>query len=191
MNDIDAHLASLDVLILPSVLDGRPVVVLEALALGVPVIASRVGGLPALVRDGETGFLVEPGGTVEIVRHLQRLAGDAEELERLQRSARAFAQRHLSADVMMAAYEQALQSLLRSQRESIPSARDAIAVAVSGAAAMFAESEIARIRTRVRRSLRCRRFGRARIRRLRRRTRGARAHRSNRRSVPANERDAR
>ena len=41
VDDISAHLASLDVLVLPSTLDGRPVVVLEALAYGVPVIASR------------------------------------------------------------------------------------------------------------------------------------------------------
>ena len=76
VDDIRAHLASLDVLILPSVMDGRPVVVLEALALGVPVIATRVGGLPALVRDGETGFLVEPGDTEAMARHLRRLVDD-------------------------------------------------------------------------------------------------------------------
>jgi glycosyltransferase involved in cell wall biosynthesis len=112
VEDIRAHLASLDVLVLPSILDGRPVVVLEALALGVPVIASRVGGLPALVRDGETGFLVEPGDNHEIARHLQRLASDPEELERLQRSARAFAESDLDAEVMNAGYEHALRRLL-------------------------------------------------------------------------------
>jgi glycosyltransferase involved in cell wall biosynthesis len=108
VDDIRAHLASLDVLVLPSTLDGRPVVVLEALALGVPVIASRVGGLPALVHDGETGFLVEPGNTHAIALHLRRLAGDLEELERLRRSARAFAVSNLDVGVMNASYEQAL-----------------------------------------------------------------------------------
>jgi glycosyltransferase involved in cell wall biosynthesis len=109
VDDIRAHLASLDVLILPSTLDGRPVVVLEALALGVPVIASRVGGLPALVRDGETGFLVAPGDTAAIAGHLERLANDPDELERLQCSARAFAERNLDVGAMNAAYERALQ----------------------------------------------------------------------------------
>jgi len=112
VEDIRAHLASLDVLVLPSVLDGRPVVVLEALAAGVPVIASRVGGLSALVRNGETGFLVEPGDTPGIARHLQHLANDLEELERLRRSARAFAEGNLDAGVMNANYEEALRQLL-------------------------------------------------------------------------------
>jgi glycosyltransferase involved in cell wall biosynthesis len=112
VNDIRAHLASLDILVLPSTLDGRPVVVLEALALGVPVIASRVGGLPALVRDGETGFLVEPGDTREAARHLHRLASDPEELDRLRHSARTFAETTLDASVMNTAYEQALQRLM-------------------------------------------------------------------------------
>jgi glycosyltransferase involved in cell wall biosynthesis len=115
VEDIRGHLASLDILVLPSTLDGRPVVVLEALALGVPVIASRVGGLPALVHDGKTGFLVEPGDTREIARHLERLARDPEELERLQHSARAFAECNLDAEAMNVAYERAIQRLLRQE----------------------------------------------------------------------------
>jgi O-antigen biosynthesis protein len=112
VDDIREHLASLDVLVLPSTMDGRPVVVLEALALGVPVIASRIGGLPALVRDGETGFLVEPGDVRGIARHLERLADDPAERERLKHSARAFAERTLDASAMNRAYEQALERLL-------------------------------------------------------------------------------
>jgi O-antigen biosynthesis protein len=123
VDDIRAHLASLHVLVVPSILDGRPIVVLEALALGVPVIASRIGGLPALVRDGETGFLVEPGNTSEIAEHLVRLAGDPEELEDLQRSARAFAESNLDAGSMNAAYEQAFNRLLQK-----PIGRDAAPV---------------------------------------------------------------
>jgi glycosyltransferase involved in cell wall biosynthesis len=111
-DDIAAHLGSLDVLVVPSVFDGRPVVVLEALALGVPVIASRVGGLPALIRDGETGFLVEPGDTDTIVRHLRRLADSPHELQGLRRSTRTFAERNLDAKAMTSKYERALRSLL-------------------------------------------------------------------------------
>jgi glycosyltransferase involved in cell wall biosynthesis len=115
VDDIGAHLASLDVLVLPSIVDGRPVVVLEALASGIPVIASRVGGLPALVHDRETGFLVEPGNTREIAQHLSRLAEDPAELERLKRAARVFAEDNLDAEIMNAAYEQALRRLSSGQ----------------------------------------------------------------------------
>ena len=114
VDDIGAHIASLDVLVLPSIFDGRPVVVLEALARGVPVIASRVGGLPELVRDGETGFLVEPGDTAAIARHLRRLAQNPAELEALRQSSRTFAERNLDAQAMNRTYEQALRSLLPS-----------------------------------------------------------------------------
>jgi glycosyltransferase involved in cell wall biosynthesis len=111
VDDIRAHIASLDVLVLPSVVDGRPVVVLEAFALGVPVIASGVGGLPELVDEGNTGFLVDPGDTGAIARHLVRLANDPAELERLQQSARAYAVRHFDAAAMLASYEGALRRL--------------------------------------------------------------------------------
>jgi O-antigen biosynthesis protein len=114
VDDIGAHLASLDVLVVPSTFDGRPVVVLEALAHGVPVIASRVGGLPALVRDGETGFLVRPGDTAAIAAHLQHLAKDRPKLEELRKNARMFAERDLDADTMNKTYERALRSLLPS-----------------------------------------------------------------------------
>ena len=112
VDDIRAHIASLDVLVLPSVVDGRPVVVLEALALGVPVIASRVGALPELVDDGKTGFLVEPGDTSAMARHLVRLTTDPDELEHLQHSARAYAEQHFDAATMLASYDTALRRLM-------------------------------------------------------------------------------
>jgi glycosyltransferase involved in cell wall biosynthesis len=54
-------IAASDMLCLPSHHEGTPNVVVEALAAGVPVVASRVGGIPALVRDGENGALIAPG----------------------------------------------------------------------------------------------------------------------------------
>jgi glycosyltransferase involved in cell wall biosynthesis len=52
---------SMDVLVLPSYEEGFPMVLLEALACGVPVIATRVGDVPRLVEPGDTGWLLEPG----------------------------------------------------------------------------------------------------------------------------------
>ena len=53
-------LAAIDVLVVPSTLDGRPAVVMEANACGVPVIAAPIGGIPEMIEEGRNGFLVRP-----------------------------------------------------------------------------------------------------------------------------------
>jgi glycosyltransferase involved in cell wall biosynthesis len=68
--------AAVDAVILPSINEGTPVTAIEALAAGRPVVATRVGGLPDVVRDGEDGFLVPAGATGELAERLARLARD-------------------------------------------------------------------------------------------------------------------
>ena len=70
--------AAFDALVLPSGNEGTPVSVIEALAAERPVVATRVGGVPDVVRDGEDGFLVEAGATDELAERLTRLARDPE-----------------------------------------------------------------------------------------------------------------
>src|SRR5690606_14037058 len=65
VDDLSKILPEFDLLVVPSRQDGRPVVVLEAMASGVPVVASRVGGLPELIVPGETGELCDPDDLVE------------------------------------------------------------------------------------------------------------------------------
>lgn len=59
-------IAESDILILPSFMEGLPVVLIEALALGKPVVASRVAGIPELIEHGETGFLFTPSNITEL-----------------------------------------------------------------------------------------------------------------------------
>ncbi|MFY9579949.1 MAG: glycosyltransferase family 4 protein [Gaiellaceae bacterium] len=74
--DVGPLYAAFDALVLPSGNEGTPVSVIEALAAGTPVVATRVGGVPDVVRDGEDGFLVEPGASDELAERLAHLAGD-------------------------------------------------------------------------------------------------------------------
>jgi glycosyltransferase involved in cell wall biosynthesis len=76
--DVAPFYAAFDALVLPSGNEGTPVSVIEALAAQVPVVATRVGGVPDVVEDGEDGFLVETGATHDLADRLARLARDPE-----------------------------------------------------------------------------------------------------------------
>ena len=69
-------LAISDMLVLPSLSEGLPFVVPEAMASGLPVIATRVGGIPEAVIEGETGFLVEPASASGLEQALVRMLDD-------------------------------------------------------------------------------------------------------------------
>lgn len=73
--------------------DALPTVLLEASAAGVPVIASRLAGVPEIVLDGETGLLVEPGDSVGLARAMRRLQRDDRLRERMGAAAREHAER--------------------------------------------------------------------------------------------------
>jgi glycosyltransferase involved in cell wall biosynthesis len=75
-------IAQADVLALPSLTEGLPNVVLEAFAAGVPVVATGVGGVPELVRDGENGWLVPPADAGGLASALVAALSDPDERAR-------------------------------------------------------------------------------------------------------------
>jgi glycosyltransferase involved in cell wall biosynthesis len=77
-DDVAPYFAAFDAFVLPSANEGTPVTTIEALAAGKPVVATRVGGVPDVVRDGEDGFLVAPGDVDELAERLVALAADPE-----------------------------------------------------------------------------------------------------------------
>lgn len=72
-DDIPKRMARADVFVLPSYREGTPRVITEALAAGLPVVATDIAGIPEQVDDGETGYLVEPGDIDALVTALQKL----------------------------------------------------------------------------------------------------------------------
>ena len=73
-DDMAAYYAQADVFCLPSFAEGLPVVLMEAMATGRPVVATRIMGVPELVEEGVSGFLVAPGNVDQLAGALGRLA---------------------------------------------------------------------------------------------------------------------
>jgi glycosyltransferase involved in cell wall biosynthesis len=87
-------LAGADAFVLPSAAENCPLALLQAMASGLPVVASRVGGIPEVVNDGTTGLLVPPGEPAPLAAALRSLADPALRA-RLGGAARAHAEAHL------------------------------------------------------------------------------------------------
>jgi glycosyltransferase involved in cell wall biosynthesis len=80
--------SAFDVFALPSAFEGLSVALLEAMALGRPVVATRVGGTPEVVRDGTEGFLVPPGDQGALAEGIARLLRDRDLSDRMGKAAR-------------------------------------------------------------------------------------------------------
>ena len=90
-NDVARFLAALDVFVLPSFAETYGLVVIEAMAMKLPVIATNAGGVPEIITDRETGLLVEPRNSKEIADAIHRLLTRPSLRSRLGKSARAAA----------------------------------------------------------------------------------------------------
>jgi len=91
--------------------DNSPLVIYESLAMGKPVIGARMGGIPELIRNGEDGYIFEPGNVDELRELLDRIVGDKTHLYRMGKAARAKAEKMFDPDVhyrkMMSLYKAA------------------------------------------------------------------------------------
>ncbi|OYT68517.1 MAG: glycosyl transferase, partial [Armatimonadetes bacterium CP1_7O] len=75
--DVADILNAADIFALPSQHEGNPMALMEAMAAGLPVVASRVGGIPELIAESETGILVEPNAEQSLIQALQSLTANA------------------------------------------------------------------------------------------------------------------
>jgi glycosyltransferase involved in cell wall biosynthesis len=115
-SDVPRLLKAADVVLLTSVSEGIPLTLIEGMAAGLPVVATRVGGIPEVVADGETGLLFPAGNAEALAEQVLRLAGDPALRERLGRVGRLRALDHFSEDKMCAHYDRIYQSMLGHER---------------------------------------------------------------------------
>jgi glycosyltransferase involved in cell wall biosynthesis/peptidoglycan/xylan/chitin deacetylase (PgdA/CDA1 family) len=103
---VDEVLRGLDVFVLPSLTEGIPLALLEAMAAGLPVVASAVGGVPEVVEDGVSGRLVPADDRDSLRASLDDLLQDSRQRARLGRSARARVRERFSLSSMAASYRE-------------------------------------------------------------------------------------
>lgn len=103
--DATALVGASDLFVLPSVYEGLPVSLLEAMALGRPAVATRVGGVPEVVVPGETGVLIDPADADSLADEILRLLRDPARRQRMGQAARWHVRRRFGMAQMVAAVE--------------------------------------------------------------------------------------
>lgn len=106
------YIAHCHALLMPSLHEGLPYTLLEAMALGTPIIASRVGGLAEVLQDGVTALLVPPGDATALARAIVGLHDDPELRRRLGENAQRLQQAHYSLEAMAERYVRVYRELL-------------------------------------------------------------------------------
>jgi glycosyltransferase involved in cell wall biosynthesis len=102
--------AGIDLFVLPSLTEGMPMALIEAMAAGKAVVATTVGSVPRLIESGHNGLLVPPGDAPALAAALLSLLGDPESCTRLGTRARETAHRSYSAVSMAAQYRNLYRS---------------------------------------------------------------------------------
>ena len=121
-SDMSNVYAAMDIFVLPSLNEGLPMTLLEAMAASKPVIASRVGAIPDVVQDGETGLLVTPGDSSALCDALAQLLSAPDLCRRMGSQAHEWVSRNFTAEIMAKRYRLLYDEVLERDR-AIVSAR--------------------------------------------------------------------
>jgi glycosyltransferase involved in cell wall biosynthesis len=111
--DVADILRASDVFVLSSRWEGNPLSVMEAMAAGLPVVSTAVGGVPELVREGETGLLVPSEDAAALAQAMQALVDDAARRRAMGAAARQHAVAHFDIRHTVRGYEQLYEALLK------------------------------------------------------------------------------
>ena len=116
---VEEILSIADIFMMPSGSETFGLAALEAMACGVPVIASRIGGLPELVIDGETGFLCELGDIDAYTKAADRLLKDKDLHHRMATASRARARDQFDTDIIVPLYESYYEQVIERSAASV------------------------------------------------------------------------
>ncbi len=109
-----------DIFVLPSLTEGLPIAILEAMALGIPTISSRINAIPEAIIHDETGLLIEPGDVAGLSESIMSLVNNPGRRERLSRAGREFVLSNFderrTAEIAVEAYERAFERKFGKQR---------------------------------------------------------------------------
>lgn len=112
VTDVANHMQAMDVVVIPSLWEEAfPYAALEALSLGVPVVASRVGGIPEIIEEGVNGFLFTKGSPEDLARVLQTASADPDNLRRMGEAGRDLARQEYTINRMAERIEAAYLTL--------------------------------------------------------------------------------
>jgi glycosyltransferase involved in cell wall biosynthesis len=100
-DDIERILPNLDMVVHPALREGLGVSLVQSACAGLPIVASAAGGIPEIVRDGETGLLVQPGDSLVLADAVIRLLNDPKRACQLGENARRLAEAEFSVDSMV------------------------------------------------------------------------------------------
>ncbi|HKS28654.1 MAG TPA: glycosyltransferase family 4 protein [Pyrinomonadaceae bacterium] len=112
-DEVKASLSMADVFLFPSHYEGLPNAVLEAMAAAVPVVATRVGSIPDLIRDGSTGFLADVGDTRAMTRGVLALMSEPDEASRIGLNGRRLIEEKYDINKIWLLYAEALKKAAR------------------------------------------------------------------------------
>ena len=101
INQPQELLAAFDVFVMPSLMEGLGLSVIEAQACGIPVVASRIGGLVDLIEDGTSGYLVKVGDFETLAGRIVEILRDPQQSKRMAQKARSHIEEHFSSRMMV------------------------------------------------------------------------------------------
>jgi glycosyltransferase involved in cell wall biosynthesis len=122
-SDVDRALAAFDLYALTSRSEGFPLSLLEAMAAGLPIVATRCGGPEQIIDDGITGLLVENGSAAAIASAIERLRATADDRRRLGNAARKAVSERFTLEAQVTKYEKVYEDCLAGASHKTPGSR--------------------------------------------------------------------